>query len=41
MIPGFEDGIVGMQAGEEKVLELTFPEEYHEETLRVRRWSSP
>ncbi len=33
MIPGFEDGIVGMQAGEEKVLELTFPEEYHSEEL--------
>jgi trigger factor len=30
----FEDGIVGMQAGEEKVLSLTFPDEYHEETLR-------
>jgi trigger factor len=34
MIPGFEDGVVGMQAGEEKVLSLTFPDEYHEETLR-------
>ncbi|TGD73651.1 trigger factor [Mangrovimicrobium sediminis] len=34
MIPGFEDGIVGMQVGEEKVLELTFPEEYHAEELR-------
>ncbi len=33
MIPGFEDGIVGMQPGEEKVLALTFPEEYHSEEL--------
>ncbi len=29
MIPGFEDGIAGMSAGEEKVLNLSFPEEYH------------
>ncbi len=34
MIPGFEDGIVGMQVGEEKVLALSFPEEYHAEELR-------
>ncbi len=34
MIPGFEDGIVGMQAGEEKILELSFPEDYHNEDLR-------
>lgn len=34
MIPGFEDGIVGMQAGEEKTLELSFPEDYHSEELR-------
>lgn len=34
MIPGFEDGIAGMQAGEEKTLELTFPEDYHNEELR-------
>jgi trigger factor len=33
MIPGFEDGIVGMAAGEEKVLQLTFPEDYHNEDL--------
>ncbi|MEM9759118.1 MAG: trigger factor [Pseudomonadota bacterium] len=33
MIPGFEDGIVGMQAGEEKTLELSFPEDYHSEDL--------
>jgi trigger factor len=34
MIPGFESGIVGMQAGQEKTLALTFPEDYHEENLR-------
>ncbi len=34
MIPGFEDGIVGMQAGEEKTLKLTFPEDYHKEELK-------
>ncbi len=34
MIPGFEDGIVGMQAGEQKTLELTFPESYHNEELQ-------
>lgn len=34
MIPGFEDGVVGMTAGEEKVLSLTFPEDYHAEELK-------
>lgn len=34
MIPGFEDGIVGMSAGEEKVLSLSFPEDYHAEDLK-------
>ncbi len=34
MIPGFEDGIVGMQAGEEKILSLTFPEDYHADELK-------
>ena len=29
MIPGFEDGLVGLSAGEEKTLSLTFPEDYH------------
>ncbi|MBD8599897.1 trigger factor [Pseudomonas sp. CFBP 8772] len=28
MIPGFEDGLVGAKAGEEPVLNLTFPEDY-------------
>ena len=34
MIPGFEEGIVGMKAGEEKTLQLTFPESYHNEELQ-------
>ncbi len=34
MIPGFEDGVVGMKAGEEKTLSLTFPEDYHAEALK-------
>jgi trigger factor len=29
MIPGFEDGLMGMSAGEERILKLQFPEEYH------------
>ena len=34
MIPGFEDGIVGMTAGEERTLALSFPEDYHSEELK-------
>ncbi len=34
MIPGFEDGIVGMSADEEKTLPLTFPEDYQQEDLQ-------
>lgn len=34
MIPGFEDGIVGMKAGEEKTLALAFPDDYHSEELK-------
>ncbi|CAN0603769.1 unnamed protein product, partial [Ectocarpus sp. 12 AP-2014] len=34
MIPGFEDGIVGMSVGEEKVVSLTFPEDYQAEELQ-------
>ncbi|MBA6412188.1 trigger factor [Parahaliea sp. F7430] len=34
MIPGFEDGIVGMKAGEEKTLALSFPDDYHNEDLK-------
>lgn len=34
MIPGFEDAIAGMKAGEEKTVPLTFPEDYHSEDLK-------
>ncbi|MEH6636548.1 MAG: trigger factor [Halioglobus sp.] len=34
MIPGFEDGIAGMKAGEEKTLQLSFPDDYHSEELK-------
>lgn len=33
MIPGFEDGLIGASAGEEKLLKLTFPEDYQKEDL--------
>ncbi len=32
-IPGFEDALVGHKAGESFDINVTFPEEYHEETL--------
>ncbi|ARA98902.1 trigger factor [Geobacillus thermodenitrificans] len=32
-IPGFEDQLVGMKAGEEKEIQVTFLEEYHAEQL--------
>lgn len=34
MIPGFEDSVVGMLAGETKTAALRFPEDYNEESLR-------
>lgn len=34
MIPGFEEGIIGMKIGETKDLNLTFPEDYQEESLQ-------
>ena len=30
-IPGFEDQVIGMKAGEEKDLDITFPEDYHKD----------
>ena len=33
MIPGFEDGLVGIAAGESKTLNVTFPAEYQAENL--------
>jgi trigger factor len=32
-IPGFEEQLVGLEAGAEKDVEVTFPEEYHAENL--------
>ncbi len=32
-IPGFEDGLVGIKAGDEKVVQATFPEAYQVDTL--------
>lgn len=34
MIPGFEDGIIGMKASDESVLKLNFPDDYHSEELK-------
>jgi trigger factor len=34
MIPGFEDGVAGMVAAQEKTLQLSFPEDYHSEELK-------
>lgn len=33
-IPGFEDQIIGMAKGEEKDINVTFPEDYHSEDLK-------
>ena len=30
-VPGFEDQIIGMSAGEEKDIDITFPEDYHKD----------
>ena len=30
-VPGFEDQLVGMKAGEEKDIDITFPEDYHKD----------
>ncbi|RYY75650.1 MAG: trigger factor [Gammaproteobacteria bacterium] len=34
MIPGFEAGVVGLKAGEEKTINVTFPADYQAEELR-------
>jgi len=33
-IPGFEEQLIGMKKDEEKEIKVTFPEEYHEESLK-------
>lgn len=37
MIPGFEDQIIGMKAGDEKTFELTFPKEYHSKKFQGKK----
>jgi trigger factor len=34
LIPGFEDQIVGVKAGDEKTIDVTFPEDYNVESLK-------
>ena len=34
LIPGFEDQLVGVKAGEERTLNVTFPDDYNVETLK-------
>jgi len=36
-IPGFEEGIIGMEKGEEKDLNLTFPKDYASEELKGQK----
>lgn len=36
-IPGFEEQLVGLEAGAEKDIEVTFPEEYHAEELAGKK----
>ena len=36
MIPGFEDGIVGMKKGDSRDIEVTFPEDYQAEELKSK-----
>ena len=35
-IPGFEDQLIGVKAGEEKEVNVTFPDNYHAEELRSK-----
>jgi len=37
LIPGFEDQLVGVKANDEKLVEVTFPEEYPAEYLKGRK----
>ena len=36
-IPGFEEQLVGLKAGDEKDIEVTFPEDYHAEELKGKK----
>ena len=37
MVPGFEEGLIGMSKGENKEFEVTFPKDYHAATLREKK----
>ena len=37
MIPGFEDGLLGVKAGESRTLEISFPEDYRAEHLAGKK----
>ena len=37
MIPGFEDGLIGLKIGEKKDLNLKFPDDYHAENLKAKK----
>lgn len=34
MIPGFEEGLLGLVAGDERTLQLSFPDDYHNDDLK-------
>ena len=36
-IPGFEDQLIGLKAGDEKDIDVTFPEDYHAEELKGQK----
>ena len=37
-VPGFEEQVVGMSAGEEKDIDITFPEDYHKDLEQGNRY---
>lgn len=37
MVPGFEEAVVGMKAGEEKEFDITFPKDYHAAEMKGKK----
>jgi len=37
MIPGFEDGLIGLKAGDKKRIKVTFPKDYQAENLKGKK----
>lgn len=37
MVPGFEDAIIGMEVGEEKEFDVTFPKNYHAKVMQGKK----